>query len=161
MKKSIIFILCLSALITFSGCGNKEDTKKEKPNNEVVSQETEKEETENNSIVGTWVVEKTKVYDGPLKSMVEQIANTYYYIGAEYEFTADGIFKNADGTITTNYSILDNNKIHMIAVIGNRSETVNDYKLNGDELVMYGSYYSDNNSNEILSHSSATYFKRK
>lgn len=159
-KRIIALVLSVVAICSLAGCGNKEDTKTEKPNNEVVSQETEKEQTDNNSIVGTWVVEKTEVYDGPLKSMVEQIANTYYYIGAEYEFTEDGIFKNADGTITTNYSILDNNKIHMIAVVGNRSENVNDYELNGDELVMYGSYHSDN-SNEILGHSSATYFKRK
>ena len=150
--------LSLALICSFAGCKNKEDVKNEDVENKT-SSETVESKTED-SIVGTWVVTKTEIYDGPLKSMVEQIANTYYYIGAEYEFTEDGIFKNADGTITTNYSILDNNKIHMIAVVGNRSENVNDYELNGDELVMYGSYHSDN-SNEILGHSSATYFKRK
>ena len=164
MKKLVAFILCLLTITAFSGCGKKEDAQKDMLDNEVISQETEKEEvkeTENNSLVGTWVVTKTEVYDGPLKAVAEQLANTYYYVGAEYEFTDDGIFKNADGTITSNYSILDDKQILMEVVIGNRSKNVNEYELNGDEFVLYGNYYSDNNSMVPLSRASATYFKRK
>ena len=157
MKKSIIFILCLSVLITFSGCGNNEDTKSEKPKNEVVSQETEKEQTENNSIVGTWVVTKTEVYDGPLKAMAEQITNTYFYVGSEHEFTADGVYKNADGTYSTKYSILDENHISMTDM-GSGDATMYDYELNGDEYVQYGIYTG---TAAHLGHSNAVYFKRK
>ena len=62
-KKVVAFVLSVVAICSLAGCGNKEDTKAEKPNNDVVSQETEKEQTDNNSIVGTWVVTKTEVYD--------------------------------------------------------------------------------------------------
>lgn len=156
-KKVVAFVLSVVAICSLVGCGNKEDTKTEKPNNEVVSQETEKEQTDNNSIVGTWVVTKTEVYNGPLKSMVEQITNTYFYVGSEHEFTADGIYKNADGTITTNYSILDENHITMTD-IGSGDATMYDYELNGDEYVQYGIYTG---TASHLGHSNAVYFKRK
>ena len=160
-KKRVVS-LCLSLILVFSfaGCKNKEDTKTEKPNNEIVSEE--KSQTENNSIVGTWVVEKTEVYEGPIKAVMEQIAETYYYVGAEYEFTADGVFKNADGTITTNYSILNDNQILMKVVVGNTSENINDYELNGDEFILYGCYTGSNaDLYADLGYPSATYFKRK
>lgn len=157
MKKSIIFILCLSVLITFSGCGNNEDTKSEKPKNEVVSQETEKEQTENNSIVGTWVVTKTEVYDGPLKSMAEQIVNTYYYVGSEHEYTADGIYKSDDANLpATQYNILNENQIIMNTYNG--ESTIYDYELNGDEFIQYGNYTG---TTANLGHPLAVYFKRK
>ena len=161
-KKVVAFVLSVVAICSLAGCGNKEDIKAEKPNNEVVSQETEKEQTENNSIVGTWVVEKTEVYEGQYKLMAKQLVDTLYYVGAEYEFTADGVFKNADGTLTTNYGILSDNLIHMKVVAGDgtRNENVNEYELNGDEFVLYGNYYSDSNSTEPLGRVSATYFKR-
>ena len=60
-KKRVVS-LCLSLILVFSfaGCKNKEDINTEKPNNEIFS--GEKAKTENNSIVGTWVVVKTEVY---------------------------------------------------------------------------------------------------
>lgn len=156
MKKLIAFILCLSSLTLFSGCGKKEDTKKDTPNNEVIA-ETENAKTDNNSLVGTWVVTKTEVYDGPLKKMAEQITNTYFSVGSEHEFTADGIYKNADGTHTTKYSILDENHLTMTD-IGSGEAVIYDYELNGDEFVQYGNYTG---TAAHLGHSNAVYMKRK
>ena len=155
MKKLIAFILCLSTLTAISACGKKEDTKKDIPNNEVVSQETEK--TENNSIVGTWVVTKTEVYDGPLKAMAERITNMYYSVGSEHVFTADGVYKTADGTLTTQYSMLSENQIIMTE-IGSGNAVIYDCELNGDEYVQYGNYTG---TAAHLGHSNAVYFKRK
>lgn len=155
-KKRVVS-LCLSLILVFSfaGCKNKEDIKTEKPNNEIVS--GEKAKTENNSIVGTWVVTKTEIYNGPLKGMVEQITNTYFFVGSEHEFTADGVYKNADGTYSTKYSILDENHISMTDMSSGDS-TMYDYELNGDEYVQYGIYTG---TASHLGHSNAVYFKRK
>ncbi len=151
-KKVVAFVLSVVAICSLAGCGNKEDTKAEKPNNEVVSQETE-----NNSIVGTWVVTKTEVYDGPLKAMAEQITNTYYYVGSEHEFTADGIYKSDDAKLpATQYNILNENQIIMNTYNG--ESTIYDYELNGDEYVQYGNYTG---TYAHLGHSNAVYFKRK
>lgn len=168
-KKVVAFVLSVVAICSLAGCGNKEDIKAEKPNNDVVSQETENEKTENNSIVGTWVVEKTEVYDGPLKELAQQVADACYYVGAEYEFTDDGIFRNVDGKIPdTQYSILNDNQILMkvVKVVGtgdkNIDENINDYELNGDEFILYGCYtgsYADFYENS--GYPCATYFKRK
>ncbi len=156
-KRIIALVLSVVAICSLAGCGNKEDTKTEKPNDEVVSQETEQAQTENNSIVGTWVVTKTEIYDAPLKFMTEKITNTYFYVGSEHEFTDDGIYKNADGTVTTNYSILDENHITMTDV-GSGDATIYDYELNGNEYVQYG-IYTDTSGR--VGHSNAIYFKRK
>lgn len=155
-KKRVVS-LCLSLILVFSfaGCKNKEDTKIEKPNNEIVSEE--KSQTENNSIVGTWIVEKTEIYDTSLKFMTEKITNKYFYVGSEHEFTADGIYKNLDGTITTNYSIIDENHITMTDV-GSGDSSIYDYELNGDEYIQYG-IYTDSSGHVI--HSNAVYFRRK
>lgn len=155
-KKRVVS-LCLSLILVFSfaGCKNKEDIKTEKPNNEIVS--GEKAKTENNSIVGTWVVVKTEVYEGPLKAMAEQMVNTYYFVGSEHEYTADGIYKSDDAKLpATQYNILDENQIIMNTYNG--ESTIYDYELNGDELVQYGNYTG---TAVDLGHPMAVYFKRK
>ena len=166
MKKLIALILCLSALASFAGCGNKDEKaeKPEKPEKETVTRaETPKEEEQDPvdkakaDIVGTWVVTKTEVYNTSLKDLTEQITNTYFYVGSEHEFTADGVYKNADGTLTTNYSILDENHITMTDV-GSGDSSMYDYELNGDEYVQYG-IYTDTSGH--VSRSNAVYFKRK
>lgn len=156
-KKVVAFVLSVVAICSLVGCGNKEDTKAKKPNNEVVSQETEKAETDNNSIVGTWVVTKTEVYDGPLKSMAEQMVNTYYFVGSEHEYTADGIYKSDDANLpATQYNILNENQIIMNTYNG--ESTIYDYELNGDEFIQYGNYTG---TTANLGHPLAVYFKRK
>lgn len=157
MKKIIALVLSVVLICSLAGCANKE-TNPAQSNNGSVSQKTETtEKTKSNSIVGTWVVEKTEVYDGPLKEMAEQITNTYYYVGSEHEFTADGIYKNADGTLTTNYSMLSENQIIMTE-IGSGNAIIYDCELNGDEYVQYGKYTG---TAANLGHSNAVYFKRK
>lgn len=164
-KRIISLILSLMVIIPLAACGNKEEPK-EQPDSAVALQdkaettETENTQTENDSIVGTWVVEKTEVYDGPYKAMLEPSLNADYYVGAEYKFTADGICKSADGTMTTTYIILNDHQIHTKVVEGPRSENISEYELNGDELVLYCHYYS-NDSNLPLSRTGAIYFKRK
>ena len=171
MKKLIALILCLSALVLFAGCGNKDEKKPEKPEKEVATQpqkpkneaEAPKEEEQDPvekakaDIVGTWVVTKTEVYNTSLKALAEQITNTYFYVGSEHEFTADGVYKNSDGTLTTNYSIIDENHITLTDV-GSGDSSMYDYELNGDEYVQYG-IYTDTSGN--VGHSNAVYFKRK
>lgn len=158
-KRIIAIVMSVVTICSFAGCSDKEDTKTEKPKNEIVSQETA--ETDNNGLVGTWVVTKTEAYDGPYKSMVEPALNIDHYVGAEYTFTADGFCKNAAGTMTTTYSILNDHQILTKVVNGPRSENVSEYELNGDEFVLYCHYYSDNNSKVPLSRTAAIYFKRK
>lgn len=157
MKKSIIFILCLSALITFSGCGNKEDTKTEKTNNEVVSQETEKAKTENNSIVGIWVVEKTEMYDGPMKDYFKKEFDMYYYPGAEWEYTEDKIIYCKDTRLSTSYRLLSDTEMEVISV--NEGKVMKqEYELKGDTLIQYGLYEGDFSK---YGRANATYYKRK
>ena len=153
MKKIIALALSVVVICSLAGCANKETTPAQSNNGSV----SKKTETENNSIVGTWVVTKTEVYDGPLKEMAEQITNTYYYVGSEHEFTADGIYKNADGTLTTNYSMLSENQIIMTE-IGSGNAIIYDCELNGDEYVQYGKYTG---TAANLGYSNAVYFKRK
>ena len=176
MKKIIILILCLSTLVAFTGCGSKDDEKAEKPEKEAVSQKAEDTKNEADApkeeeqdpvekvkadIVGTWVVEKSDVYESPWKAITQQIAKTYYYPGAEYEFTADGIFRKTDGTLTSNYEILSDSRISMKSVVGdNTGNNENDFELNGDEFILYGDYYDDTYS-VPLGRAGATYFRRK
>lgn len=145
------------AICSLVGCGNKEDTKIENENNEIVSQTPQNEETENNGIVGTWIVEKNVAYEGPMKEIAEQALNIFYYNGSEHEFTEDGTFKSADEKIITKYEVLSDNKISCVTI--NNGETViYDYELNGDEFILYGNYTGDY---AHLGHSNAVYFKRK
>lgn len=163
MKKIIALILSLTLLSSLTGCRHNapaESEKEDKPKNETVSQkkpEIQDAPAENNSLVGTWVVTKTEVYDGPLKAMAEQLTNTYFYVGSEHEFTADGIYKSADGKMTTNYSILDENHITMTE-IGTGNAVIYDYELNGDEYIQYGNYTG---TAADLGHANAVYFRRK
>ena len=67
------------------------------------------------------------------------------------------VYKNADGTYSTKYSILDENHISMTDM-GSGDATMYDYELNGDEYVQYGIYTG---TAAHLGHSNAVYFKRK
>lgn len=109
-------------------------------------------------IVGTWVVVKNEIYEGPLKWLAEQWIDEYYYEGSEHIFTADGIFKCAGGKYETTYEILSDTKIKCVTVIGGEGEQIYDYELNDDEFVLYGNYYMDDIA---IGHCNATYFKRK
>ncbi len=140
------------AICSLAGCGNKEETKTEQSNNEVVSQETE-----NNSLLGTWVVEKNEVYDGPLKEMTEKTMNILYYVGAEYTFKEDGTFSNADNSVSIKSKVLNDKQIQWEDIItGQKSSS--DYELNGDELIVYANYTGDYAD---LGYAGATYYKRK
>ncbi len=153
-KKRVVS-LCLSLILIFSfaGCKNREDSKNDVDGS--VSTETIENKTEN-SIVGTWVVEKNEFYDGPLKEIFKQQVECYYPVGSEYIFTDDGICKSADGKANTTYKILSDNKISFIAV-NNGDTVINDYVLNGDSLVIYGCYTDNVHTGYI----GATYYKRK
>ncbi|MBE7019032.1 MAG: S-layer homology domain-containing protein [Ruminococcaceae bacterium] len=109
-------------------------------------------------IVGTWVVVKNDIYDGPLKWLAQQWVDEYFYEGSEHIFTEDGIFQCAEGKYVTTYEILSDTKISCVTVIGGDGEQIYDYELNGDEFVLYGNYYMDD---VVIGHSNATYFKRK
>ena len=163
MKKIIALTLSLAVICTLMGCRHHAPAtpqKDDKPKIESVSQkapEVQDVQAENNSLVGTWVVTKTEVYDGPLKTMMEQIVNTYYYVGSEHEYTVDGVYKSADGKLpATQYSILNENQIIMNTYNG--ESTIYDYELNGDEFVQYGNYTG---TAADLGHPVAVYFKRK
>ena len=84
-KKVVALVLSVVAICSLAGCGNKEDTKAEKQNNEIVSQETE-----NNNIAGNWVVDSTEMLDCPFyfESRIER----YYKKGTELDFTKDNLF---------------------------------------------------------------------
>ena len=151
MKKRLLALGLLLALIcSFAGCQSKENVE-----NKTSTEPAESKAEE--SLVGTWVVVKTEVYDTSLKAMTEQITNTYFYVGSEHEFTADGVYKNADGTLTTNYSVIDKNHLTMTEV-GGGNAILYDYELNGDEYVQYGNY---TDTSGHVTHSNAVYFKRK
>jgi len=109
-------------------------------------------------IVGTWVVVKNDIYDGPLKWLAQQWVDEYFYEGSEHIFTENGIFQCAEGKYVTTYEILSDTKISCVTVIGGDGEQIYDYELNGDEFVLYGNYYMDD---VVIGHSNATYFKRK
>lgn len=151
-KRIIALVLSIVAICCLAGCGDKDDTKAGKSDKGVVSQEKGKTD-----LVGTWVVTKSEAYDGPLKAMVEQLLSTYYYVGSEHVFTADGVFKTADGKLATKYSVLDENHITMTD-LGSGEAVIYDYELNGDEFVMYGNYTG---LAADLGHSNVVHFKRK
>ena len=137
-KKIIALVLSVVAICSLAGCGNKEDTKTEQPNNEVVSQETEKEQTENNSIIGTWVIEKYEVYDGPIKRQCEEMCKEWYYSGAEYEFTQNEFKSVIDEKLTTKYKILNDKEMEILTLAN--EALIYDYELTGDSLVLHSNY---------------------
>lgn len=152
-KKIIALVLSVVAICSLAGCGNKEETKTEQSNNEVVSQETE------NNIYGIWVVEKYEVYEGPLKDYFEEIGKQCYYQGAEYEFTEDGymIFCK-DPSLITSFELISNNQMKITPVIGEgNSNSIDDYELNGNSLIIYSRY----DDYEKYGRTGAVYFKRK
>lgn len=157
-KKVIAFVLSVIAICSLAGCGNKEDAKAKKPNNEVISQETEKAKKEHNSIYGTWVVEKYEVYDGPFKRDWEKIFEKYYYQGSEWEFTNENkVVCYTDKNLTTSFKIISDTEIEIIAVNNGKAER-HEYELNGDTLILYGLYSGDFSK---YGRANAIYFKRK
>ena len=86
------------------------------------------------------------------------MTNAYFPIGSEHQYTADGIYINADGVHSTKYKILDENHLEMTTLEGNIATVIYDYELNGDELVQYGNYSGDYAK---YGHSNAVYLKRK
>lgn len=154
MKKILIALLSLSAILSVAGCKEeeKEQTQPTSEPNEVVVSTVEQEEE---TIVGKWVVEKNEVFDGPLKREFQEMGEMYYYEGAEYEFTEDGEFKNTDGTISITYKVISETNIEATTMTG---ETyVYDYELNGDKLILYSCYTG---AYEDLGYPAATHFNR-
>lgn len=91
------------------------------------------------SIYGTWVVEKTVAYEGPLKEMARQMYDIYYYDGAEYIFNEDGICQGPQDGVTSTFEVISDTQITGVSVTDGQ-EYVHDYELNGDELILYGLY---------------------
>ena len=140
MKKILIALLSLSAILSVAGCKEeeKEQTQPTSEPNEVVVSTVEQEEE---TIVGKWVVEKSEAFDGPMKNQFQEMLKVYYYEGAEYEFTEDGEFKNPDGTLKTNYKVISDTQIEIDTITGEKS--VYDYELDGDKLILYACYTGD------------------
>ena len=156
-KKIIALALSIAAVCSFAGCAEKEETKTDKPADEIVSEETENTETAENGVVGTWVVEKHEAYDSPLKQMAEEMLDVYYYEGSEHTFKADGTFESGDGKIKLTYKVISDTQMSWVDV-NTGVENINDYVLSGDELILYGNYTGDY---AHLGYSNATYLKRK
>lgn len=156
-KKRVVS-LCLSLILVFSfaGCKNKEDIKTDKPNNEIVS--GEKAEIDNNSIYGTWVVEKTEVYDGPMRVFMLETFEKYYYQGSEWEFAKDNkIVCCEDKTLSTPFKIISDTELEIISVSDGKTQ-IQEYELDGDTLIQYGLYSGDFSK---YGRANAIYYKRK
>lgn len=108
MKKAIIFILCLSTLFIFSGCGS----------NSVKS-----------NIVGTWVVENTEANGG----FMTQMGASVYEAGSEIEITKDGKYIIL-GQVAT-YELLEDQYIEIIDNMGATSK--NKYELSENSLKIH------------------------
>lgn len=156
MKKIWLFSLCISLLFLFGGC-SKDDAKVEEETTEITAEETISADTSEDSLLGTWVVKTYEVYDGPLKREFEEQGKVFYFEGAEYTFTEDGRFTNADGSACIQYEVLDGNQISA-SPIGSTEKLVYDYVLDGDNLILYGCYTGDF---EGMGYPCATYFTRK
>ncbi|MBQ2896716.1 MAG: hypothetical protein IJE46_00130 [Clostridia bacterium] len=158
-KRIIALVLSVVAICSLAGCGNKEDTKTEQPNNEVVSQETETVESKTeSSIYGTWVVDKYEVYDGPMRVFMLETFEKYYYQGAEWEFTKDNkIVCCEDKTLSTPFKIISDTELEIISVSDGKTER-QEYELNGDTLIQYGMYSGDFSK---YGRANAIYYKRK
>ena len=167
MKRILIICLLLTLLFTFSGCGEKEEPKKDDIKQEDVTKEDAKEENSpsekedaktSNSIVGDWVVEKNEVYEGPMKATAEKAMEVIYYVGAEFTYHEDGTFTSVDfKNVEMKYNILSDNQMEWINVTTGQTD-VNDYELNGDNLVVYCHYTGDYAS---AGYAGAIYFTRK
>lgn len=156
-KKIIALVLSAVLICSFAGCGNKEDTKAENANNDVVSQETVESKTED-SIYGTWVVDKYEVYDGPMRVFMLETFEKYYYQGAEWEFTKDNkIVCCEDKTLSTPFRIISDTELEIISVNEEKTER-QEYELNGDTLIQYGLYSGDFSK---YGRANAIYYKRK
>lgn len=156
MKKIQLLFLCVSLLLVFGGC-SKEDAKTEVEAPKITREQPSSADTGEDSLLGTWVVQTYEVYDGPLKREFEEQGKLFYFEGAEYTFTEDGQFTNADGSACVSYELLDGNKISA-APIGSTEAMVYDYVLDGDTFILYGCYTGDF---EDMGYPCATYFTRK
>ena len=56
-----------------------------------------------------------------MKQEFEQMGSLYYYEGAEYVFTEDGVFKSADNSVSTDYELLSDTQFRMTATNSNES----------------------------------------
>ena len=157
-KKVVALILIVVATCSLAGCDNLAISDFLSNYNILADYDIKENlKTQNNSIVGVWTIEEHVIYDGPMEEWVEDIRDNIYYVGAEFEFTEDGIFRSADGKLSTEYEVLSDNKISCVEI--NSDKTVDyDYELNGDELVLYGKYTG---SYAHYGHANAIYFNRK
>lgn len=159
IKKILALAVTISIICSFAGC--KKDDDKDSVSKPEISDEVKNssdadssaqsslnEEAKSDSalleevtesLYGTWVVEKTVAYDGPLKDMAKQLYDIYYYVGAEYTFTKEGICQGPEDGVTSTFEVISDTKITGVSITDGQ-EYVHDYELNGDELVLYGTY---------------------
>lgn len=146
--------LSLALICSFAGCKNKEDVKNKDVENKT-STETVESKTED-SVIGTWIVEKYEVYDGPIKRECEELCKQFYYSGSEYEFTQDKFKAVFDESLTTTYKILNDNEMEILT-LANES-LIYDYELTSDSLVLHSNYTGNL---EPLGYCMSLYLKRK
>lgn len=165
MKKRLCAVLSVVALcFSLVGCSSgksapsSENVTKPDTQTTVTAEPADPLAETKEEIVGTWVVEKHEIYEGPLKAMTEQATNMAYPIGSEHIFTEDGYFENGALNMTTTYRVINDYQISCVTMVGDTVEDIYDYELNGDELVLYGNYTGDYAS---YGHCNAMYFKRK
>lgn len=127
-KRLIIFTFIMASLFIFGGCQNNEDLPTP---DEIASQETQEI-----TMVGNWVVEKTDISDGPLKGDIEALFEEVYYIGSTAEYTEDGR-QIINGIENGTYKILNDSEIEFTSAGG---VMVNKYSLTEDTFVLYGTY---------------------
>ena len=156
MIKIIAILLMAATISSFAACDNKDDVKTEGGENGVVTEEPADEKAEE-SVYGTWIVEKNEAFEGPMKAEAQRLLDEYYAIGSEHIFMEDGTFKSADGKISSTFEVVSDKLLRCVAM--NTGEAIlYDYELNGDEFILYGNY---NGNLAHLGHSNVVYFKRK
>ena len=161
MRRIFSGFLALVLGVSLAGCNNT-GVSSDQPSEAVSSVATEQPADSladvKEGIVGVWVVEKHEIYEGPMKDFAEQSTNMAYPIGSEHIFTEDGIFENSALKMSTTYKIINDHQISCVSMVGQTVEDIYDYRLNGDELILYGNYTGDFAS---YGHCNAMYFKRK
>ncbi|MBR5239746.1 MAG: lipocalin family protein [Clostridia bacterium] len=160
MKKRLCAMLSVVALcFSLAGCQNNSASQPDGEAQPVATEQPANPLAETKEgMVGTWVVERYEIYEGPLKDMAEQATKMGYPVGSEHIFTEDGYFENTALKMTTTYEVINDHQISCVTMIGDTVEEIYDYELNGDELVLYGNYTGDFAS---YGHCNAMYFKRK
>lgn len=115
-KKFIAVLLSIVTSFSLIGCNKTENTSETKEETQVSSE-----------IVGVWVVESRENINGLTK---DSILETWYPIGAEFEFTSDGEY--IDKGIVMSYNILDDNTLEIEGDLVLRV----DYEISDDTLKM-------------------------